>query len=83
MNVSVLSYTVLFSENAGNKCTTQKNVSNFTCRDSICMVITELPLSPCPFSSKAINVSLSATNQLGGGPTSDEETFGMSLFKIV
>ena len=44
------------------------------------MVITELPLSPCPFSSKAINVSVSATNQLGSGPTSDEETFGMSLF---
>ena len=57
-----------------SKCTATKNASKI-------MNIIELKLSDCPSISKAVNVSLSATNQLGSGPTSDDKTFGMLQFQ--
>ena len=57
-----------------SKCIATKNASKI-------MNIIELKLSDCPFLSKAVNVSLSATNQLGRGPTSDDKSFGMLIFQ--
>ena len=68
----------MFSEYTfDSMCIASRNLSDVTCLDDICNIEIELPLSPCPFSAQTINMSLSATNQLGGGPSSDVYAIGM------
>ena len=68
----------MFSEYTfDSKCIASRILSDVTCLDDVCNIEIELPLSPCPFSAQTINVSLSATNQLGDGPLSDVYAIGM------
>ena len=65
-------------------CTTSDNVFDFTCVDEICSFEVIFPLSSCPsrLAQDGVTVSVSATNQLGSGPSSDIHAIGSSRFTI-
>ena len=75
---SITSYIVSYSND------TYFNLSMFpvSCMDDSCEYVVDVPSSLCPPLSD-INVTVSAANKLGQGPSTDTNTIGIRIYTLL
>ena len=78
INDSIISYIVSYSSN------THSNSSTIpvSCMDDSCEYVVDVPSSLCPPLSD-INVTVSAANKLGQGPSTDTNTIGIRIYTLL